>query len=175
MKALRMETPAEARKPLGEQRVVRLSPAAGPESAATALADFMEEARTLLDRLQASWKEREAGRPLEQARRETLKQLARREDWVDLHDLPGAGSLGRVASRSVARGLVQERLVEVSRDARYPNMTFLRITSAGREHLRRLSVKEAMGYLRGRGDGREVADAAEDARRSLRRLASFIG
>jgi hypothetical protein len=61
----------------------------------------------------------------------------------------------------------------VERNATYPNMTFLRITPAGRESLRQMGVAEAMGYLRG-SDGR-VEAAAEDALRALRRVAEVIG
>ncbi len=169
MKALKMEAPVQARRARRDQGSPRRPSAPPPERGARALADFIEEARDVLDRLEASSR---STRPLELARKETLKLLARRGDWTDIHDLPGTGNLGRAGTRALTRGLTKEGLVEISRDGSYPNMTFLRITPAGREELRRMAAKEAMSYLHGSGE--EAVEAAEEARRSLRRLASLI-
>jgi DNA-binding PadR family transcriptional regulator len=72
----------------------------------------------------------------------------------------------------MARRLAEEGVVELHRDSTYPNVVLLRITPAGREELRRLSVEEAMDHLR--GVGAEGLVAVQEASLALRRLAEMI-
>jgi hypothetical protein len=143
------------------------------EQAGQALARFLDEAREILDRMEGAWIRREAARPGEGIRRDVLRFLAGAGDWVDFHDLPSMGLLGRSGGRSMARRLAEEGLVELHRDPTYPNALHLRITPEGREELRRRSVEEAMDHLRGVGS--EGFIAVQEASSALRRLAEVIG
>jgi hypothetical protein len=179
MRAATIRVPAEAPEARPEVRAIRLAPDSDKqihlldrERAAQALARFLDEARGILDRLEEAWVRSEASRPGERIRREALRVLAGAEDWVDFHDLPSMGPLGRTGGRSMARRLAEEGVVELHRDPTYPNNLLLRITQAGREELRRRSVEEAMEHLRGVGD--EDMAAVEDASQALRRLAEVI-
>jgi hypothetical protein len=173
MKALkRMESTAVPQGP-AEENVIRFPVPADRARAARILSDFTTEARGIVSRLDEALGRTEASRPGDRARREVLRFLADQEDWVDLHDIPPAGNLGRSGTRSLVHTFAEHGLVEVERNATYPNMTFLRVTPAGRESLRQMGVAEAMGYLRG-SDGR-IEAAVEDALRALRRAAEVIG
>jgi hypothetical protein len=143
------------------------------EQAAQTLARFLDEAREILDRLEEAWIRKEAARPGEGIRRDVLRFLAGADDWVDFHDLPSMGLLGRSGGRSMARRLAEEGLVELHRDPTYPNTLHLRITPEGREELRRHSVEKAMDHLR--GVGAEGFIAVQEASLALRRLAEMIG
>ena len=173
MRALkRMESKVAPKGPV-EEKVIRFPVPADRARAARVLSEFTDEARGLLLRLEEALSRTETLTPGDRARREGLRFLADRDDWVDLHDIPPAGGLGRSGARSLARGLAEEGLVETERNATYPNMTFLKITPAGRERLRQMCVAEAMGYLKG-SDGVFEA-AAEDALRALRRVGEVVG
>lgn len=172
MTVLRMETAREARRARESRRKIGLTPVWDGEGAAGALVDLMEEVRAILDRLEAHRAKGEKARPIQAARRATLRFLASENDWIDLHDLPSQGSLGRVGNRSLARSLARDGLVETRQDPTYPNMTSLRITVEGREELRRANVKEAMAHIQG-AEG-EAHDAMKEARTAIRRLAALI-
>ena len=144
------------------------------EAAARILAEFAGEAREILDRLEESTARLRARAPGERMRREVLKFLDEREEWVDVHDLPTAGAPGRSASRSLARQLAEEGLTEMERDETYPNMATVRITAAGREALRRMAVAEAMEYLRGTtAGGTETEGTLREALNALRRVGAL--
>jgi hypothetical protein len=157
----------------GGDKVIKFPVPADRARAARVLSDFASEARGILARLEEALGRTEALQPGDRARREVLRFLAGQDDWVDLHDIPPAGSLGRSGARSLARRFAEDGFAEVDRNATYPNMTFLRITPAGRGALRAMDVAEAMGYLKG-SDGKMEA-AAADALRALRRVAEAVG
>jgi hypothetical protein len=175
MRALeRMESP-QAYRSTQDEKVIRFPGPADRERAARILSDLTEESRKILEQLEERLEQVEALRPGERVQREVLRFLAQQEDWVDVHDIPPVGALGRAGARSFARALAERALVEMERDATYPNMTALRITPGGREELRRMGVAEAMGYLGERSEvmGR-MEEAAGEALDALRRMVELI-
>jgi hypothetical protein len=145
------------------------------DRAAGVLAAFGEEVGRTLSRLEASLATRRAFRPGERIRKEIFRFLAGQEDWVDIQDMPSVNVLDRVGARSLARSLAAGALVTLQENPTYPNMVSVKITSKGREELRRIMVAEAMDYLRGSGAGvTELGDAAEEALRALRKVAELI-
>lgn len=171
MRALkRKETRVSSEKAV-EEKVIQFPVPGNLATAARVLSDFTSEARGVLSRLEEALSRTEVLPPEDRVRRDFLRFLADQEDWVELHDVPPVGSLGRSGARSLARQSAKGGLVAMQRDATYPNLIFLKITLAGRERLRQMGVAEAMGYLTG-SDGKLEA-AAEDALRALRRLAEL--
>jgi hypothetical protein len=175
MRALeRMESP-RAYRGAQEEKIIRFPGPADRERVAQVLSDLMEESRKILEQLEERLGQVESLQPGERVQREVLRFLARQEDWVDFHDIPPVGALGRAGARSFARALAERGLVDLERDATYPNMIALRITPGGREELRRMGVAEAMEYLGERNAviGR-VEEAAEEALEALRRMVESI-
>ena len=170
----RMDT-TQAYRGTQDEKVLRFPGAADREKVAQVLSDLTEEARKILAKLEERLGQVESLRPGERVKREVLRFLAQEGDWVDFHDIPSVGALGRTGARSFARALSEEELVELERNATYPNMIALRITSEGREELRRMGVAEAMGYLGEKSEviGR-VEEAAEEALDALRRMVELI-
>ncbi len=170
----RMESPRTYRN-TQEEKVIRFPGPAEREKVAQVLSDLTDESRRILERLEERLGQVESLQPGERVQREVLRFLAQQEDWVDFHDVPPVGALGRAGARSFARALAESGLVELERDATYPNMMALRITPGGREELRRMGVAEAMGFLGERSVliGR-VEEAAEEALEALRRMVELI-
>jgi len=173
MRALKRKETGVAPQNGAEEKIIRFPVPGNRVRAARILSDFTSEAREVLARLEEALSRTEALTPEERMRREFLRFLADQEDWVDLHDIPPGGNLGRSGARSLARQSARSGVVEMKRDATYPNMTSVKITPAGRESLRQMVVTEAIGYLTG-SDGK-VEAAAEDALRALRRVAGLVG
>jgi len=173
MKALKKKENRVPSESGAEEKVIRFPVPGNRARAARTLSDFTSETREVLARLEEALNRTEALDPGDRVRREFLRFLADQGDWVDLHDFPPTGNLGRTGARSLARQSARSGLVEMKRDATYPNMTSVKITPAGRESLRQMVVAEAMGYLTG-SDGK-VEEAAEDALRALRRVAGLVG
>jgi hypothetical protein len=175
MRAVERVESRRAYRDTQDEKVIRFPGPVEREKAAQVLSDLTEEARKILDQLEERSRQVESLQPGERLKREVLRYLAQEGDWVDFHDIPPVGALGRTGARSFARALSEEELVELERNATYPNMIALRITPEGREELRRMGVAEAMGYLGEKSEviGR-VEEAAEEALDALRRMVERI-
>lgn len=173
--AEKRKEPTSRYRSTGERKIVSFPGPGDRERVARVLSDLVEESRRILGQMEERLGQVEALRPGERIRREVLRFLAQKDGWVDFHDIPPVGALGRTGARSFARALAEDGMVELERNTTYPNMTALRITPAGREELRRMGVAEAMSYL---GEGSravgEVEEAAEEALEALRRTVELI-
>jgi hypothetical protein len=108
MRALeRMESP-RAHRGAQEEKIIRFPGPADRERVAQVLSDLMEESRKILEQLEERLGQVESLQPGERVQREVLRFLARQEDWVDFHDIPPVGALGRAGARSFARALAVE-------------------------------------------------------------------
>ena len=161
--------------PVRERDVPAATPSPWPDQVMTAraLALLMKEAREAVQKWADAQSRKEEERPGVKEEGDILAYLARRDDWVELLDLPRTDALSRDARRRLARHMAEEGVVEIDPNPRYPNMVHLRITSLGREELHRRRVREAMDLLNG-GKG-EVYTAVTEARRALRRVVDLTG
>jgi hypothetical protein len=175
MRALeKMESP-QAYRSRQDENVIRFPGPADREKVARVLSDLTDESRKILEALEERLGQVEDLRPGERVRREVLRFLAQQDGWVDFHDIPPVGAVGRAGARSFARALAEDELVELERDGKYPNMIALRITPGGREELRRMGVAEAMAYLGERSEViAKVEEAAEEALDALRQMVELI-
>jgi hypothetical protein len=173
MRALKTRDQVTTPQPSSDEKVIRFPVPVSEEQTAELLADFTLEARRVLDRMEASLAR--ALSPGDRARRQILRSLADRGDWADFQDIPHTGSLDRAGARALARELAEDGLAELERNRTYPNMMRLRITSTGREALRRMSVAEAMALLEGSDRGTKGLKAASrEAIEALRRMAESL-
>jgi hypothetical protein len=156
----------------GASREFSLAKARHPEAAARALAAFLVEAEGILERLRSARGELEAEGTRARARLEALRALARTDDWTEFDELPVRWPGGRNAGRSLLYGLADQGLVDVERNATYPNMVSVRMTPAGSEALHREAVREAMAFLR--GPSPTAVGTIEGATEALRRLAAVL-
>ena len=156
----------------GSTLILELAPVFDSDRAALALSNFLEEARGILERIDASHGKDQETRPVVRARRDVLRFLSRSHGKVEFHDLPILASLGKGLGRSLIESMVQQGLVDLARDQTYPNMAYLRITPAGIEELRTIGVREAMSWLH--GADRELGRAIGGARDALNQLLEAI-
>lgn len=156
-----------------ESRVLHLSPVFDSERTARALAGFLEEAKEILDRVEAGHRRAEEARPFEESRRQILRFLSEAPGPVEIHDLPRArGIEGRLGPRIVEE-LARKGLVSLERDETYPNIAYACITAAGRDEIRRVAVKEAMDWLHGHPG--QVSLSVRRAREALQGLMEALG
>ena len=142
------------------------------DRAARALADFLEAARALMEQVEEHSERYGQQRPWQEARQGILRILGKFQDTVEAHDLPRFSGLSRDAVMSLAERLGEEGLVEAERDETYPNMLYLRITPAGREELRKTSLRKAMDCLH--GTECRVSESADAAKEALDRLLEVV-